>query len=638
MLPPHRLLLGCCLSLLLASCARWPATLPPPASTAVTPPTAVSLHADLPPELALQPLPSRLHGRVSAAKFGLLPNTTQDAGPALRALLAAAAPGTRITLSPGRYDIWSARAVARPWQHSNSDPQPSRAYGILAENLADVTLDGAGSQLVFHGTQTAIGLAFCTNVTLRGFSLDWQRPELSQGTVLESGPDFVVVKMHPDTPAAVQDGRLVFPGEGWVQRGASTMEFDPRTGGPAYQRADLPRVGAATELSPGVFRLETKAGYRVGHVVLFRHGARTHSLMLIHRCTNTVLERVDAYASCGLGFLVQHSDSARFTDVRFIPKPGSGRLFSSRDDGLQVSGCRGLIEVNRCVFEGMMDDPINVHGTYLPVTGRADDRTLRCRFGHGQSVGQAWWADPGDRVEYVFRNSVLSHGTNAVRAFRLLSDLEAEIVLAEPVPAEVGPGWVLENMSAHPSVHIRNSRFGNQRARGVLFTTPRPVVVEHNTFYTSGSAVLINGDANGWFESGAVADAVIRGNTFLNCNQAGYQFGEAIISIDPVVTQPQPGSFSHRHIRIEDNTFKTFDAPVLHAESVAGLIFTGNTIERTHDYAPWHPRKVALTLDRCRDVTIRGNRLRGDVLGPFIQANGTTDLHLAPNDPLKLAP
>jgi hypothetical protein len=384
--------------------------------------------------------------------------------------------------------------------------------------------------------------------------------------------------------------------------------------------------------------LETKARYKVGNIVIFRHGARTHSVLLAHRCRNTVLERVDAYASCGLGFLVQHSDTARFTEVRYIPKPGSGRLFSSRDDGLQVSGCKGLIEVDRCVFEGMMDDPINVHGTYLPVTGHVDERTLRCRFGHSQSVGQTWWADPGDTVEYVLRDSVISHGTNRVQSFRLLNDSEAEIRLAEPVPSEIGPGWVLENMSAHPSVHIHNSRFGNQRARGVLFTTPRPVVVENNTFYTSGSAVLINGDANGWFESGAVRDAVIRNNTFINCNQTGYQFGEAIISIDPVVNRPEPGSFSHSNVRIEHNTFRTFDAPVLYAESVDGLSFTGNIIERTHDYPPWHPRKNALTLDRCRGASIRGNRLVGDVLGPSIKAPGTEGLTLDASDPLKLEP
>jgi len=592
---------------------------------------------DAPGVLRLKQVPAQLHGRVHASQYGLVAGAGKDAGPALRQLLAAAAPGTTIVLDKGRYDVWRSHAVQRLWQQSNSDPQTTRYYGILAENLRDVTLDGKGSDLVFHGTQTGIGVAFCTNVSLRNFTMDWQRPEMSQGVVLESGPEYAVVRMHPDTPARVENGRMVFPGEGWIQRANSTMEYDPKTRGPAYQRADLHGPGPAHMISPGVFRFDTKEKYQVGNVVVFRHGARTHALMLVHRSAGSRVEKVDAYASCGLGFLVQHSDGAAFTDVRFIPKPGSGRLFSSRDDGLQVSGCKGRVVVEHCVFEGMMDDPINVHGTYLPVTGRVDARTLRCRFGQNQSVGQAWWADPGDRVEYVFRDSVLSHGSNGVVSFRLLSDEEAEVRLENPVPDEVGPGWVLENMDAHPSVQIRNSRFGNQRARGVLFTTPRPVLIEKNVFYTSGSAILINGDANGWFESGAVRDAVIRKNTFINCNQSPYQFGEAVISIDPVVNRPQPGAYSHSNIRIEKNVFKTFDAPVLYAESVDTLLFRGNTIVRTHDFKPWHQRKVALTFDRCLNVTINGTDLVGDVLGPSISAPGTESLRLDAKDPLTLA-
>jgi len=592
---------------------------------------------DVPAVLELNPLPTRLKGRVHADRYGLVPGTGRDAGPALRQLLAAAAPGSRIILKKGRYDVWPANAAVRTWQHSNSDPQPERRYGILLEGLSNVTVEGAGSDFVFRGTQTGIGLSFCTNLTLRNFTIDWQRPELSQGAVLESGDDYVVVRMHPDTPASVQDGQLVFPCEGSVQRGTSTMEFDPRTGAPAYQRADLPRVGSAVEVSRGVFRCETKARYQPGNVVIFRHGARTHSMATVFRCKETAFEKVEAYASCGLGFLAQHSDGVRFTDVRYIPKPGSGRLFSSRDDGLQVSGCKGLIEVDRCVFEGMMDDPINVHGTYLPVARRVDDHTLRCRFGHPQSLGQEWWADPGDRVEYVLRASLWNHGANTVESFRLLNDQEAEIRVTASVPPDIGPGWVLENLSAHPSVRIRHSRFGNQRARGVLFTTPQPVVIEDNTFYTSGSAILINGDANGWFESGAVANAVIRRNTFINCNQAPYQFGEAIISIDPVVDQPRAGSYVHRNIRIEDNLFQAFDAPVLYAESVDGLRFTGNTIQRTHDFAPWHPKTAAIRLVHCGTADFGGTKLTGEVLNPWVKASDTERLNIRPGDALKPA-
>jgi hypothetical protein len=40
------------------------------------------------------------------------------------------------------------------------------------------------------------------------------------------------------------------------------------------------------------------------------------------------------------------------------------------------------------------------------------------------------------------------------------------------------------------------------------------VLIENNRFPSSGSAILIAGDANAWYESGAVRDVTIRGHVF----------------------------------------------------------------------------------------------------------------------------
>lgn len=42
-------------------------------------------------------------------------------------------------------------------------------------------------------------------------------------------------------------------------------------------------------------------------------------------------------------------------------------LQSGHADGFQVSNCRGHIVVDGCKFEGLMDDPINVHGTSVKI-------------------------------------------------------------------------------------------------------------------------------------------------------------------------------------------------------------------------------------------------------------------------------
>ena len=93
---------------------------------------------------------------------------------------------------------------------------------------------------------------------------------------------------------------------------------------------------------------------------------------------------------------------------------------------------------------------------------------------------------------------------------------------------------------------------------------PGKVIIENNVFESSGSAILIAGDANAWYESGAVRDVLIRNNDFrYPCNSSIYQFCEAVISIDPEIPTSEQKYPYHRNIRIMDNTFHLFDYPIL---------------------------------------------------------------------------
>ena len=92
-----------------------------------------------------------------------------------------------------------------------------------------------------------------------------------------------------------------------------------------------------------------------------------------------------------------------------------------------------------------------------------------------------------------------------------------------------------------------------------------------------------------------------------------YQFCEAIISICPEIPKPSIDKPFHQNIRIAENTFHAFQAPVLYALSVSGLEFTSNVIIKSQAYAPWHPRKAMATVKACSGVHIADNRFVGDV-------------------------
>lgn len=150
----------------------------------------------------------------------------------------------------------------------------------------------------------------------------------------------------------------------------------------------------------------------------------------------------------------------------------------------------------------------------------------------------------------------------------------------------------------------------NNRARGTLFSTPKKTVVEDNLFdHTSGTAILLCGDCNGWFETGACRDVTIRRNRFINALTNMFQFTNAIISIYPEIPNlKDQQKYFHGGkdggIVVEDNEFDTFDAPILYAKSVDGLIFRNNVIKTNTEFKPFHWNKNRFLLERVTNVKI----------------------------------
>jgi len=200
-------------------------------------------------------------------------------------------------------------------------------------------------------------------------------------------------------------------------------------------------------------------------------------------------------------------------------------------------------------------------------------------------------------------------------------------------------GDALENLSWTPDALISGNHFKSCRARGVLISTPGKVVIENNHFESSGAAILIAGDANNWYESGAVKDVTIRENVFAApCLTSLYQFSEAVISIYPEIPELEASEEKfHSNIRILDNEFHLYDYPILYAKSVDELEFKGNKLIRSKDFTPFHPRKYGFSLLSCRNVEITGNSIADDILGKNIILEGmkTSDLKLGKDQGLE---
>ncbi len=317
--------------------------------------------------------------------------------------------------------------------------------------------------------------------------------------------------------------------------------------------------------------------------------------------------------------MAQFSQDLTFNAYRATSNLAKNHYFGGGDDGLQVSNCRGQITVTNCEFAGLMDDPINVHGTSVRIQKIISDKELECKFMHHQSVGLNW-GHAGDQISFIENERMNSLGTATVEVFHSLTNETFTLTFSSAIPKELEVGDALENLTWSPDFTVTHSHFKNCRARGLLVSTPGKVVIENNIFESSGSAILIAGDANGWFESGAVNDVLIKNNTFTElCNTSSYQFCEGIISIYPIIPKlDEKTPAFHKNIRIEENQFNPFDYPVLFARSVDGITFRNNTLTRSHSFEPYHNRQFTFTFENCINVAISENQFSDDLLGKNI--------------------
>ena len=533
----------------------------------------------------------------------------------------------------GRFDFWPQYAQEKEYFESNtSDINPKR-LGVLIENIDNLTIDGNGAEFIFHDRMQPVTVDHSSNIEIRNFSIDWDIPLTAQAEVIEIDDNSILLKIDKyECPYIIEDGQLVFVGEGWKSGIRGIMEITrddrliaPATGDPGCCGRGWDK-SIAVELEPGLVRITKPFGLQrpdVGNYLILRHSERDHAGMFLFHSKNINIENVAIYHTAGLGILSQFSENISMNNVNMIPNPNKNRYLSGHDDGFHFSNCKGQINITNCEFASLMDDPINIHGTSVRIIKKLASNKLQCSFMHHQTVGLKW-ARPGEKVGFISSATMETVGYGKVRLFEVIDKENFEITFEEDIPSEIQTRDALENLTWTPDAAISDNKFMSCRARGVLISTPGKVMIERNHFESSGSAILIAGDANNWYETGAVKDVTIRNNVFSDpCLTSMYQFSEAIISIYPEIPDLEAGKNKyHSNIRIEDNEFHPYDYPILYAKSVSGLVFKSNTLTRSNRFSPFHRRKIGFSFEFCENVEVTDNTLNGKVLGKNISLLG----------------
>ena len=258
-----------------------------------------------------------------------------------------------------------------------------------------------------------------------------------------------------------------------------------------------------------------------------------------------------------------------------------------------------------------MDDPINLHGIAARVRMQPKGDIILGSFLHPQSKGHRLWAEPGQVLALLNGETMEELARVTVADFQLLDRENFKLTLNSPVSLEA-KNLALENLTCTASLFCRGNHFGGCRARGLLVSTPRKVVIAENTFQSPGAAIRIAGDVCTWYESGRSTDVTIIRNDFLDtCLSNSYEGGQGILSLSPELPSPDSRHPCHRNIRIRENHFLLSDPRILYALATENLDFSHNTIQKSSRFpkgAEVHPQ---FRLEHCRQIRIQDNLLSG---------------------------
>lgn len=489
--------------------------------------------------------------------------------------------------------------------NTNDRPEEEKAIAMDWVRAEHLRVEGQGALFFCRGKMVQIHMELCRDIRFSGFAFDYARPTVSEYKAVEVTPDYALLEVHPDSPYRLEDGRLTWVGEGWelpAEEGwAQTVAADGKR---AFREGPRPDSGTLTEVRPGLLRCDFSQDYkqRKPGRYTFRKGCTYQHRSFVRDCCGVFCDRsagitydgVTFHFMHGMGIVSQFSRDITLRRLTVAPRKASGRTSAAWADILHFSGCAGQIRVADSLLSCANDDAMNVHGTHLRLVRQRSGNRVVVRFMHPQTWGfPAFFA--GDEAQITAADTMQSLGTAVVKEVSLIGDgHEMELTLDRPLPEGARLGHdVLENVTYTPAVSVDNCTVRHITTRGFLLTTRRPIRITNTVFDRTGmSALLMENDAEYWFESGPVKDMEVKGCTFIEC-------AAPIINFNP--HNSEHGGAVHENGRILNNTFilQQSDDCALFARSSRNILFRGNRFPR---FSAWNPERAK--LQNSENITV----------------------------------
>lgn len=479
---------------------------------------------------------------------------------------------------------------------------PGEAHLVL-DDMEDFVLDGQGSEFIFETVRSYLSIKRSRQILVKNVVLDWnweKAPLASVGVVTQVAENgSFITCTFPEYGKVSADMKFSIVGPfdpaRYTPGCRGGIEFRPykndHVKASGDERSDekmqelvrelsnifLPRQEQAGDRMIRFYTVDpefTKKHFHRGDCFRFRHYEYDILTVPIEDSKDVTLEGVTIYSAPGSGFVGNGDISGlHFKGCRVTVRPGSVRNISTATDCLHVCNSQGNFIIEDCEFGFAGDDCINIHDNSSMGAKRLDDHTLLAL----RVTKEAVLFEPGYPVE--LRNpdlSALGYSSEVTSVEYRPEERTCVLKFKDKLPEELPLDTVLWNRRFQTQNYIiRNCRFVNNRARGVLLQGSNGLV-EQNVFENiQGAAIQIEtGCESRWSEGHGVKNLILRKNVIRHCDLNAWQMAELYMGVYLPDGRTKTSVFEN--ILIEENSF--IDCP-----------------------------RLAMFLSSCKNVVVRRN-------------------------------
>lgn len=507
-----------------------------------------------------------------------------------------------IVIPPGRYRV-----------------TPKNRQHLRLEGLKDIEIVAENVELICTQTTRAISIHNCSNLTLRGLTIDYDPLPFTQGRITAVSADKTVVNIelfdgYPRAKTAVKTKYEVFVPD------TRTLRYDSPT----------PKgVEAIEDNQIRVTKPNGEGEEQVGDLIVIGSqnapdGQIPHAIYTSNS-SKIKLQDINLWSSNSFGFFESECDGTTYQRCRIdrrgaesdlVPR-ADARLRSLNADAFHSNSAAQGPRILDCTAKWMGDDAVNIRGQYSLITATTDGKYRVLVNGTALAAGDPveLWNYAGVRLPDAKVVTVESDGKiNATErewlgkqrmdarlrttwepdAIRITLDRAADLPLGALISSTKRMG---------NDFLVQGNDFGFNRSRGILIKGSNGAVRNNKLTQNLGAAILVTPEY-WWLESGSAKDVLIADNTIRDCSSFAIKVG-ALAGQGGVAP-----SGAHSDITISGNVITGSPLPNIVATSTDDLRITGNVLAPapTLKIADWALAQTGLDKNKLQPVmTVNSN-------------------------------